>query len=106
MKLNCWEYSKCGYGPDGVNSLKKGMCCPVATSGIHDGINHGKNAGRFCWTMSGTFCNEVAGQPTCFKLCDCIRCPFMAKVIEEEERNFLLNPQQVAKHFKETGEIS
>jgi len=104
-RKNCWEYSKCGYGPDEINSLKKGMCCPAASSTICNGINKGKDAGRFCWSISGTFCNEVKGKVSCFKLCDCIRCPFLSLVIEEEGRNFLLTPQQVEKHYEETKDF-
>ncbi len=53
-KLNCWEYKHCERGPAHDDYEKKDLC-PAATSVVHNGINNGVNAGRFCWKVAGTF---------------------------------------------------
>ena len=54
-KINCWEFMKCGREPGGMNSIELGICSASVEISI-DGINGGKNGGRACWALSGTFC--------------------------------------------------
>ena len=90
MKLNCWEYMKCGRGPDASAS---GVIspCPVALESRLDGIHEGTNAGRTCWVVGGTFCNgEVAGT-FAKKALSCYECDFYRSVHEEEYPRFVLS---------------
>jgi hypothetical protein len=48
--MNCWEFKKCGLEPDGDNTEKLGVCRASIESKF-DGINHGNNAGRYCWKV-------------------------------------------------------
>ncbi len=84
-KENCWEYYKCGREPGGVKSRELGVC-PAAKSEAADGINHGKAAGRFCWTILDSKSPEARAD----KFCNCMNCPFFNKVIAEEGRGFNL----------------
>ncbi len=61
-KLNCWEYMKCGREPGGEKADELGIC-PAAADSSFDGLNRGKNAGRICWAVAGTFCSgETQGR--------------------------------------------
>jgi len=55
--MNCWEYKKCGREEGGGNAAKLGVC-PSSTDRRLDGIHGGRNAGRACWVVAGTFCGE------------------------------------------------
>jgi len=44
------------------------------------GINHGKTAGRFCWTIEGTLCPGTEEE----RIEKCSLCPFYLKVQQEE----------------------
>ena len=55
MKQNCWEYKKCGRQPGGSKVAELGIC-PVAVENRTDAVNGGKNAGRACWAVTGSFC--------------------------------------------------
>ena len=50
---NCWEYNKCGKGPNGLNGEKTDICT-AATEKRLDGVHGGTNAGRACWVVAGT----------------------------------------------------
>lgn len=53
-KPNCWEFSKCGREPGGVNAEELGVCL----TSIHtqfDGINGGKNGGEFAGPFQGLY---------------------------------------------------
>ncbi len=54
-KQNCWEMKKCGREPGGVKTPELGLC-PASTDKTADGLNGGKNGGRICWAVTGTFC--------------------------------------------------
>ncbi len=92
-KLNCWEYRKCGREPGGKNA-KKYETCPATISTNYNGINNGKNGGRFCWAVSGTFCEGEPSGTYTEKLFDCLKCAFLKKVNEEEHRGFILSPEK------------
>ena len=82
-KINCWEYRGCGLEPGGKNSAEKGVC-PAASDRSFSGINSGKNAGRFCWAVTGTHCDSE--QQGCFseKRKKCHDCDFFHMVAAEE----------------------
>ncbi|MBI4838618.1 MAG: hypothetical protein HY806_05650 [Nitrospirae bacterium] len=82
-KLNCWEVMKCGREPRGKRVSKLGIC-PAATEIRANGINEGKNSGRACWAVAGTFCRGTVQGTFAQKLGDCGRCKFYKLVIKEE----------------------
>ncbi len=79
QKQNCWEYFNC--------DNKEKDFCQVFKGKKYDGLNHGKNGGRFCWAIIGTF----SGNKSCIRYDNCFKCPFFSKVEREEERDFILN---------------
>lgn len=94
-RKHCWEVKKCGLEPGGENTGERGIC-PAAIIDEYDGINKGKYAGRFCWTITGTLCNgEVQGIYE-DKLMDCLYCEFLKQVNDDEGGNFVLTPPQTA----------
>jgi len=94
-KQNCWEIMNCGREPGGKNVGELGIC-RVPLSGIGDGFNEGKNRGRICWAITGTFCGGEIQGTYAKKLKSCETCPAFKKTKEEEGDNFqLLLPGQV-----------
>lgn len=83
-KQNCWEFFKCGHE---LTLSRETATCPVATSFEHSGVNGGLAAGRICWVVKVTNCSVHRGEQ--FKTC--MNCPFFAKVIAEEGREFTLS---------------
>ena len=89
MKMNCWEWKKCGRQPGGAKIRDLGVC-PASTATAHDGKNNGKNAGRYCWKVAGTLCNGKVQGIYASRLKNCIiACEFYQKVKEEEGDNFI-----------------
>ena len=82
-KQNCWEYMKCGREPGGDRAGELGIC-PAARDDSYDGINCGKNAGRFCWAVAGTFCGGNVQGTFADKRESCLSCGFFNKVRAEE----------------------
>ena len=82
-KINCWEYMKCGREPNGNKSKELGVC-PASTNETHQGVNKGKNAGRFCWKIAGTMCFESVMGISAKEIVSCFFCPFFKKVKQEE----------------------
>mgnify|MGYP007099660181 CR=1 FL=1 len=81
-KANCWEFTKCGREPGGVNVEEFGVCL----TSIHtqfNGINGGKNGGRVCWAISGTLCNGNVQGSMEEKQRYCMACSFYKKLLEE-----------------------
>lgn len=74
---------QCGREPGGVKAQKLGVCPAVADTSF-DGINRGKNAGRFCWAVAGTFCGGKAQGTFAEKRESCLSCGFFNKVCTEE----------------------
>jgi len=60
MRINCWEYMQCGREPRGKRAELLGVC-PAAMNSESDGINHGRDAGRLCWSVEGTLCTGTIG---------------------------------------------
>ena len=91
VRENCWEFSSCGCQPGGENVDVFGVC-PAAISVSHDGINHGKNAGRICWAVAGTLCEGEVRGVIAKKFPSCLECAFYKDVEYREERWFVVLP--------------
>ena len=88
MRINCWQFKKCGREPGGTNVRELGIC-PVATTSAYEGINGGHNAGRYCWRVAGTLCKgEIQGN-FAEKHKECEKCDFYQYVKNQEGNNFL-----------------
>ena len=85
-KTNCWEFLKCGREPGGAKAKELGVC-PVATNVCLNGLNCGKNAGRCCWAVGGTFCEGDVEGVFARKLTSCLDCGFFKLVAKEEGAN-------------------
>jgi hypothetical protein len=84
MKMNCWEFKKCGRQPGGPKAAELGVC-PAAVSAVLNGAHGGQNAGRACWVVAGSLCGGKIQGTYAKKLLNCWRCEFMNKVKQEEE---------------------
>ncbi|MCL6591768.1 MAG: hypothetical protein K6U80_17685 [Firmicutes bacterium] len=91
MKQNCWEYKKCGREPGGANTHELGVC-PAASDTRLNGIHHGKNSGRTCWIISGTYCKGEIQGTFAKKFRNCMGCDFYQLVQKEEFPDFILTP--------------
>jgi len=74
-KQNCWEYMKCGREPEGEKVAELGIC-RAADEEFFNGINGGKNGGRICFAVAGTFSNGVVQCSCTEKLTSCKDCIF------------------------------
>jgi hypothetical protein len=88
-KLNCWEFKRCGRELAGCNSAKDGIC-PASVDIRFEGVHNGICAGRACWVVAGTMCEDRAMGTFAQKYKDCTRCDFYQAVLEEEGSGFLL----------------
>ncbi|MBW1829873.1 MAG: protein kinase [Deltaproteobacteria bacterium] len=82
-KPNCWEHKKCERESGGKKAAELGVC-PAASDSSFDEINSGKNAGRICWAVAGTFCGGKVQGAFAEKRISCIGCDFFKKVQKEE----------------------
>jgi len=82
-RMNCWEYNKCEREPGGQKTAELGIC-PAAADTSFNGINSGKNAGRICWAVAGTFCGGKVQGAFAEKRISCIGCNFF-KIVQKEE---------------------
>jgi hypothetical protein len=89
-KLNCWEFKKCGREPDGAHGHDLGVC-PATVEERLDGTHEGKNAGRACWVMAGTFCKRELKGTFAQKYSTCEVCDFYKLVKQEEFPRFTLS---------------
>lgn len=87
-KQNCWEFKACGRGPGGAKVKDLGTC-PAATEERIDGIHEGKNAGRACWVVAGTFCGGKPRGSFVNKYDSCTKCDFYNLVDRDEGPGFL-----------------
>ncbi|MBI5409060.1 MAG: hypothetical protein HZA14_06810 [Nitrospirae bacterium] len=94
-KLNCWEIKKCGREPGGAKSKEMGIC-PAVTEVSCNGLNNGKNAGRICWAVAGTFCGGKVQGDFAQKSVSCMSCEVFKLIKTEEgaEKFNLLKPGQ------------
>ncbi|MDA8421788.1 MAG: hypothetical protein M0Z89_00445 [Nitrospiraceae bacterium] len=84
VKMNCWEFKKCGRQPGGHKAEELGIC-PATTHKALDNAHAGKNAGRACWVVAGSLCGGKIQGTYAQKLNNCWRCEFMNMVKKEEE---------------------
>lgn len=82
-KTNCWEFKACGKEPGGINVDSTGVC-PASLETKTHGIHYGINAGRCCWVIEGTFCDNTTQANFIDKFKDCSQCDFYALVTREE----------------------
>lgn len=83
MKQNCWDYKQCGREPGGKKAEELGVC-PAAIEQKINTINSGKNGGRSCWAIAGTFCNGRPNGTFTLNLSTCMKCDFFKNVKAEE----------------------
>jgi hypothetical protein len=88
-KINCWDFNRCERQPGGKLAETHGVC-PASIDHTVDGINGGKNGGRFCWAIAGTFCFGEAQGTNARKIKNCIDCGFLYLVANEED-NFTIS---------------
>lgn len=81
-KINCWEFVKCGREFWGEKVAERGIC-PAAIDTTADGLNEGKNGGRICWDIAGTYCREDIHGFFAKKLLSCRSCNFFKTVKKE-----------------------
>lgn len=84
MKMNCWEFHKCGRQPGGQKSSELGVC-PVTTHNDLSGVHDGQNAGRACWVVAGSLCGGKIQGAFAEKLNSCWKCDFLNTVKKEED---------------------
>ena len=82
-RKNCWEIKNCGRQPGGEKEKELGIC-PASIDARLDGTNQGKNGGRACWALSGTFCDGKVQGVFAMKLGGCVNCEFFRQVVKEE----------------------
>jgi hypothetical protein len=82
-KMNCWELKKCGREPGGAKTAEYGVC-PAAESTDSNGVNSGKNGGRICWAIAGTFCGGKVQGDFAQKQVSCMVCEVFKQVKREE----------------------
>jgi hypothetical protein len=92
---NCWELINCGREPGGARVEEQGLC-PAPVDAEADGVNGGRNGGRVCWAIAGTFCGPDVQGSEAARLSTCLSCEFFSRVLKEEgSANFkLLKPGQ------------
>ena len=83
MKLNCWEFKKCGRESGGLKEFELGTCCVATTTALH-GTHGGKNAGRACWVVAGSLCGGRVQGDEEQKRASCWECDFLKHVRTEE----------------------
>ncbi|MEW6602095.1 MAG: two-CW domain-containing protein [Nitrospirota bacterium] len=89
-KLNCWEIKKCGREVGGVKTRELGVC-PAAMDSSSNGANSGKNGGRICWAIAGTFCGGKVQGDFAQKQVSCMACEVFKQIKQEEgAENFKL----------------
>lgn len=89
-KQNCWEFKKCGRQEGGKQVRDLGIC-PASTETRLDGVHGGKNGGRACWVVAGTFCKGEVQGSFAQKQKSCRVCDFYKLVREEEYQKFMLS---------------
>ena len=87
-KTNCWEHKHCGRGPGEENVHAHGTC-PAATERRAHGVNGGRNGGRGCWAIAGSFCKGSICGTYAAMLSDCMECDFFRRVGSEEGPDYM-----------------
>ena len=89
MKLNCWEYKKCGRHPGGDKVKELGECKAALEKKL-DGVHGGRNAGRTCWVVAGTLCRGEVQSTYAYKYKTCKDCDFYISVRKEEGLDYVM----------------
>jgi hypothetical protein len=85
---NCWDFMKCGFGPEGGKAKTNGVC-PAARENKLGGVHNGLHGGRACWFINHTLeCGNGAHGDFNSKYSICMKCEFYWKVREEEGSGF------------------
>jgi hypothetical protein len=87
MKVNCWEYKKCGREPGGSKARELGICLAARETKM-DGVHGGSKAGRACWVVAGTLCGGQVQGSFAQKFKECEKCDFYLRVRDEEFPDF------------------
>ena len=87
MKLNCWEYKKCGREEGGERVHELGVC-NASINPLYTGRNHGDMSGRFCWHVEGTLCEGKVQGNFNQKMLQCAHCDFFKHVKKDEGEVF------------------
>ena len=93
IKKNCWEIMNCGRQPGGDRVDECGVC-PAAVDVTCDGVNGGKNGGRFCWAVAGTRCGGKLQGMFALKIEKCVKCEVFQRVAGEEAEDFILHIEE------------
>ena len=88
VKVNCWQFKKCGRQPDGEKVDELGVCT-AAIEDAAEGINSGIKGGRACWALAGTLCGGKVQGTFASKLANCLQCEFYKLVLSEEGKGFV-----------------
>jgi hypothetical protein len=80
-KLNCWEFHNCGREKGGLMADTLGVC-PVSQAMRFDGTNGGQSAGRTCWKIPNSVCQN--NRLSSGKGGSCAECAFYRRVHFEE----------------------
>jgi hypothetical protein len=83
MLQNCWEVKNCGRQPGGARVSELGVC-PAAAEERASGANGGRNGGRICWALTGTFCGGKVQGTFAQKVASCMGCDFYRMVRVEQ----------------------
>jgi hypothetical protein len=83
-KINCWEFNKCGRQVGG-NKVSEIGVCPAAIAYDADGYCGGKNGGRSCAFISGTYCSGIIQGTVKDKAKDCFKCDFYQELRKERD---------------------
>jgi hypothetical protein len=89
VKINCWEFMKCGKERGGTKAEESGDC-PPSTLKNADGLNDGMNAGRMCWAVASNLCGGTGVGMFVPKAVTCMNCPFYKLVAGEQGKDVLV----------------
>jgi hypothetical protein len=95
VKLNCWQYKRCGREVGGSKVKELGIC-PASTQQLLNGVHSGENAGRACWVVAGTFCGGKVQGTFAKKFENCEQCEFYNLVKQEEGLKFKVSSRLLA----------
>jgi hypothetical protein len=95
MKMNCWQFKKCGREAGG-NKVKELGICPASTEHRLHGVHDGECAGRTCWVVAGTLCGGAVQGSFAKKYQSCEQCDFYNSVRQEEKLKFKMSSRLLA----------
>jgi len=97
-KMNCWDAKKCGREIGGPPVKEMGVC-PAASETRVNGINGGKNGGRACRVLAGTFCGGKVQGSFSSKMNSCMTCD-VYKIIRDDEGKNMIGTAQILEKLK------